>query len=171
MNNLTSILKLIAIESMFVFLLCASFGVSAFKKPQYEQQEILGSWMIINFWAQWCKPCRQEIPELNHLSAVLSPSNVKVYGINYDDISGEELDHALASLDIRFPQLDGRQQALIDFSIPAALPATYIVSPSGEVEVSLIGLQSQVSILSALESVNPKFVRNEFVNEPLKVTP
>ena len=32
--------------------------------------ELHGDWVVINYWAEWCAPCREEIPELNELKAV-----------------------------------------------------------------------------------------------------
>ena len=46
--------------------------------------------MIINYWATWCAPCRDEIPELNELAHELSES-LLVIGVNFDQVMGEEL--------------------------------------------------------------------------------
>ena len=54
--------------------------------------ELRGQWVVINYWAIWCKPCIQEIPELNKLAEL---PQVTVLGVNYDGISGEELQHQL----------------------------------------------------------------------------
>lgn len=149
-----------------LLLLCVPGSAYAEQTSKPLNKDAENSWMVVNFWAQWCKPCRQEIPELNQLMLMLSNTNVKVLGINYDDIRGAELANAVASLDIRFAQLNAQQQATFDFSVPAALPATYIVAPNGDVKVSLIGLQTTGSILAALQHANPHFAVNDIaINE------
>ena len=171
MSNSLYMLNSAIMRIAVVFLLGVSFSAQAQENIQAKQQELQGEWMIVNFWAQWCKPCREEIPELNRLSVLLEPNKIQVLGINYDGIEGAELESAIKSLDIRFAQMDISQQASINFKLPAALPATYIVSPSGDVKASLIGKHNLESILIALEDVNPKFVASEFINNQLMVTP
>ena len=122
-----------------------------------------GNWKIINYWAEWCTPCRQEIPELNRLSILLNDSNISVVGINYDDLVGDELADVVSRMDINFPQLNKQQQARFNFPVPAALPATYIVSPSGELKLRLIGKQTLENILSGLVQVNPNFSLDELI--------
>lgn len=158
-------------KSTVLFLLGISYCVHAAADVQQQAQQEQGKWMIVNLWAQWCKPCREEIPALNRLSDMLASSQIEVLGINYDGIEGAELDDAINSLNIRFPQMDARQQASINLKMPAALPATYIVSPTGEVKVSLIGKQNLESIFAAMEHVNPKFKVNELINNERMVTP
>ena len=85
-----------------VFLLGVSFSAQAQENIQAKQQELQGEWMIVNFWAQWCKPCREEIPELNRLSVLLESNKIQVLGINYDGIEGAELESAIKRLAIRF---------------------------------------------------------------------
>ena len=50
-------------------------------------------WVIVNYWAEWCAPCRKEIPELNELNDFqMKDGNViKVYGVNFDLLGREDL--------------------------------------------------------------------------------
>ena len=41
-------------------------------------------WLIVNYWSEWCAPCRVEIPVLNALNETLSPTNVTIVGVNFD---------------------------------------------------------------------------------------
>jgi thiol-disulfide isomerase/thioredoxin len=120
-------------------------------------QETTNNWIVINYWAEWCSPCRQEIPELNRLSVLLNETNVRVVGVNYDDLVGDELASVVKRMDIGFPQLNARQQAVFKFPLPAALPATYIVSPVGELKLRLMGKQTLDNILAGLAKVKPDF--------------
>jgi thiol-disulfide isomerase/thioredoxin len=47
--------------------------------------EYKGNIVFVNFWASWCAPCRQELPELNRLAAEYRGQNVKVLAINIDE--------------------------------------------------------------------------------------
>ena len=171
MINLSSTLKTVITGLMFLLLLSISHYVNATEDIGEKHVDTARKWLIVNFWAEWCKPCREEIPELNRLTAMLASDEIEVLGINHDGIQGAELDQAVKRLDIHFPQMNARQQELISFKIPAALPATYIVSPTGEVKASLIGKQSLKDILTAMEHVNPQFIMSELVINEQRVTP
>ena len=44
-----------------------------------------GSPLLVNFWATWCEPCRDEYPMLNELAKQYAPQGLKVVGVNLDD--------------------------------------------------------------------------------------
>ncbi|MEH6636515.1 MAG: TlpA disulfide reductase family protein, partial [Halioglobus sp.] len=58
--------------------------------------QLRGQWVVINYWAQWCKPCIKEIPELNELDQQYA--KITVVGVNYDDASGQDLAQQVAKL-------------------------------------------------------------------------
>ena len=62
-------------------------------------------WVIVNYWAEWCAPCRKEIPELNELNDFqMKDGNViKVYGVNFDLLGREDLKRVAEKMNIKFP--------------------------------------------------------------------
>ena len=48
-------------------------------------QENRGKPLLVNFWATWCEPCRDEYPMLNDLAKQYAPQGLKVVGVNLDD--------------------------------------------------------------------------------------
>ncbi|MDO8709209.1 TlpA disulfide reductase family protein, partial [Pseudomonas sp.] len=55
-------------------------------------------WVVLNYWAEWCGPCRTEIPELNTLADQLKDKKIGVFGVNFDNVQGEELKSASEKL-------------------------------------------------------------------------
>ena len=55
--------------------------------------DLHGEWVVLNYWAEWCAPCREEIPELNELRQQGSQRGVeiRVLGVNYDGLEGADL--------------------------------------------------------------------------------
>ena len=47
-------------------------------------ESLEGQWLLINYWATWCAPCRAEIGEFNHLAGQLKGQPVSVLGVNFD---------------------------------------------------------------------------------------
>ncbi|MFT7286329.1 MAG: thiol-disulfide isomerase/thioredoxin [Halieaceae bacterium] len=108
--------------------------------------EHLGDWLFINYWAQWCKPCIREIPELNELS---SREGYAVLGVNYDGAVGEELQQQLSALSVDFPTLMQDPAARFAIARPQVLPTTLIVSPQGALVRILIGPQTAETLIAA----------------------
>lgn len=110
-------------------------------------EDYSGRWLVINYWAKWCKPCIKEIPELNALDAKYP--QVAVLGVNYDGVSGEALAEQMAELNIAFPVLAQEPSALLGIELPSVLPSTYIVNPEGKLVHSLVGPQTLESLAAA----------------------
>ncbi len=109
-----------------------------------------GRWLIINYWAEWCAPCRKEIPELNLLHSERSQTGAVVLGVNYDGLTGENLATLVEEMDIEFPVLveDPRLRWAVDQ--PAVLPSTLIINPDGELEQILVGPQHYEDFIAAI---------------------
>lgn len=142
---------------LLVLLLC--LGITACSDdmgPDQHGREVTrealqGRWLIINYWAQWCAPCRREVPELNALAAE-NPA-IAVLGVNYDGLTEDELQREVDAMGIRFTVLQKDPSEHFQFQRPAALPATYLIDPKGEMREQLTGEQNASSLLARLHSL------------------
>lgn len=110
-------------------------------------ESLRGQWVVINYWAKWCKPCIEEIPELNELDHL--HDDITVLGVNYDGATGEDLATQLRDLKVAFPTLDEDPAELLGQPRPSVLPTTLIINPEGELVHSLVGPQTLKSLLAA----------------------
>lgn len=106
-----------------------------------------GQWLLINYWAIWCKPCVEEIPELNKVG---QRSDMTVIGYNFDRLSGEELANQAGKLDIRFPLVNHDPASLFGLESPSALPATMVIDPEGMFKMWLLGPQTVETITARI---------------------
>lgn len=111
-----------------------------------------GRWLVINYWAAWCKPCIEEIPELNRLDRI--HADVVVIGVNFDGVRGEELDRQVRELGVAFPVLAVDPAAELGVARPVVLPTTLLVDPAGELRQTLVGPQTLESLTAALGKKN-----------------
>ncbi|QIB66658.1 TlpA family protein disulfide reductase [Kineobactrum salinum] len=116
-------------------------------------QSLRGQWVVINYWAQWCKPCIEEIPELNALDQ--NYDTVAVLGVNYDGATGDELQRQVGTLGVAFPTLQDDPAALLGQPRPTVLPTTLILDPDGEVVATLVGPQTLDSLTAATVGRQP----------------
>ncbi len=104
-------------------------------------------WKVVNYWAEWCGPCRTEIPELNALSEQLKEQSVGVFGVNFDGLQGDDLAKAAEALGIRFTVLAQDPAELFELPRSEALPVTYIIDDKGKVREQLMGEQTAAGVL------------------------
>lgn len=118
------------------------------RKVTAEQLE--GQWLVINYWAEWCAPCRTEIPELNRLSEQLAGRATRVLGVNFDALQGEALRRAADGFGIRFSVLAQDPAARYRLPRNEVLPVTYIIDSQGQVRERLVGEQTAAGLLARL---------------------
>lgn len=111
--------------------------------------DLEGRWLVVNYWAEWCAPCREELPELNALDQV--SEDIQVLGIHFDAYEGAELLALSERMDIRFPVLGHDFAAAHALALPQVLPTTYIINPAGELVHTLQGPQDEAGLLALLQ--------------------
>ncbi len=111
-----------------------------------------GNWKVVNFFAPWCAPCLREIPALNTLHNSLGET-VKFYGICFDGGSQQELQQLVGELNVEFPVLDTSTDTTLPMKYPNYLPATYLISPDGNVADALYGELTEASLRTRLSEL------------------
>jgi thiol-disulfide isomerase/thioredoxin len=111
-----------------------------------------GKILVINYWATWCSPCREEIPELNELDHQLS-NRLDVIGVNYDGVVGEQLLQEMQKLGIEFDNLYTDPRSIWSLEPVTVLPETLIINSRGELIHRLIGPQTKSSLEAIINAM------------------
>lgn len=130
---------------------CSDDGEPGTKTVVTQPQD--GGWRVINYWAEWCGPCRTEIPELNALNERLNPNGDRVEGINFDGLEGEALVRSAKVLGITFSLLEGDDVVRLDLPRPQVLPTTYLVDSTGAIRKALVGEQTADGLIAELDAL------------------
>ncbi|MGE8359442.1 TlpA disulfide reductase family protein [Pseudomonas sp.] len=112
-----------------------------------------GQWLVINYWAEWCAPCRTEIPELNALEKQFKNQSASVLGVNFDGLRGEELSKASQDMGIEFTVLEDDPAARYELPRSEALPVTYIIDDKGRMRERLLGEQTAAGLTERLQAL------------------
>ncbi|RMO77198.1 TlpA disulfide reductase family protein [Pseudomonas syringae group genomosp. 3] len=148
--------RLTAAVILFGSLLLSGCGVDLGTDQNGQKvasERIKGHWLVVNYWAEWCGPCRTEVPEFNTLSEQLKDKKVTVLGVNFDNLQGDELKNAANALGIKFTVL--AQDPAEQYSLPPseALPVTYIIDDKGKMREQLLGEQSAATVIQKLKAL------------------
>lgn len=94
--------------------------------------EYRGDVVMINFWATWCGPCRQEMPLLDDLYARYERVGFSLLGVNIDDDSRRAME-MISELGVNFPVLFDERKEVSKLYQVEAMPVTVLVDREGTV--------------------------------------
>ena len=97
-----------------------------------------GKWVVLNFWATWCAPCRKEMPSLDRLSVAMPDIAVVPVATGRNDVAMIEKFYGEAGV-TALPVLRDPKSALARQMGVLGLPVTVIVTPAGAEVARLIG--------------------------------
>lgn len=94
--------------------------------------ELRGQVVMINFWASWCGPCRQEMPILDQLYQRYEPMGFTLLGVNVEEDSAAA-EKVLREIPVSFPVLyDSKNQVSENYQV-RAMPSTFLIDRDGKV--------------------------------------
>lgn len=98
-----------------------------------------GKWVVVNYWATWCPPCLEELPELELFHSDHHANDAVVWGMNGEELEIERLRGFLQRQAITFPVFQVAPGSDSPFGAVPAIPTTFLVSPQGEVVARQVG--------------------------------
>jgi len=100
---------------------------------EHRLSEYRGQWVVVNYWATWCPPCIEEMPELVFFHDKYRGKGAMVIGVNYEDAPLEKVRAFLDDYLVSFPVWLASPDEPSPLGRIRGLPTTFIVSPEGEV--------------------------------------
>lgn len=121
------------------------FSLKSNSGKNLKLEEFRGQVVMINFWATWCGPCRQEMPHLNRLHERYHKAGFALLGVNIDD-QPDVAREMVQKLGIAFPVLfdtDKRVSRLYDVD---AMPSSLLIDRDGRIRYLHLGYRSGYEI-------------------------
>lgn len=108
------------------------FSLPSLKGPRVSLASMRGKVVVLDFWAQWCEPCKKELPELQKISQEMGGKNVVVIGVNIDK-QRDNAQRLVRQLGLTFPiGLDPAGSVAGTYDLPK-MPTSFVIDQRGVV--------------------------------------
>jgi thiol-disulfide isomerase/thioredoxin len=134
-------LLLLVILSMHGITYAASnFTLNDTAGKKHTLAQYKGKWVIVNYWATWCPPCLEEVPDLVALYDSRKNKDVMMFGIAFDYESAKEVAKYVDDMLMSYPIVLGDDEVAKQIGYSEVLPTTFIYNPSGKLVKTKRGL-------------------------------
>jgi DsbE subfamily thiol:disulfide oxidoreductase len=131
-----------------------SFTLPTLKGGALTLSELRGRPVVVNFWASWCHPCREEFPLLADALAEHKRDDLAVVGVTYQDIESDAR-RFVEEMDAAWPQaVDDGGSVARSYGV-RAIPLTFFVDADGRVADRVIGFSTEEALDRSLATILP----------------
>jgi thiol-disulfide isomerase/thioredoxin len=155
---MTTLLRLLGVAAFMLSAGAASAESFVFKDMQGQEQRLQdyrGKWVLVNFWATWCPPCLEEIPDLIGLHEAHKNKDLVVIGVVLDS-TRESVVEFVAKKKINYPIVFGDYDLAAQVGEVEALPTSYLYDPTGKLVSYQQGMVTRSSVETYVKSKTNK---------------
>ena len=138
-----------SVRILFIACLCCFVSIAAADPVDFELEgldgetyklsDYRGKWVLVNYWATWCPPCREELPELEVFHSNHKDKDAVVLGVAMERISKERLQKFVDDQFLSYPILMMNPAASTELGRVPGLPTSYLINPKGELAARQVG--------------------------------
>jgi thiol-disulfide isomerase/thioredoxin len=103
-----------------------------------------GKWVLVNFWATWCPPCQEEMPDLEKLHE--TRKDLVVIGIAMEYRDPDYVKQFADDMFISFPIVLGNDRIAAQIGKVPGLPTTYLYDPNGKLAAYNVGALTREAV-------------------------
>ena len=122
-----------------------------------------GKWVLVNFWATWCPPCRAEIPDLIALQKQYQNGKLTIIGIAMDYDSPAQVSDFVRQMHINYPIVLGNDLIAQQVGEVQGLPTSYLFDPQGKIVAYQVGPLTKEAVAGYIDkhSITPAPVKKD----------
>lgn len=129
-----------------------AFTLTDSKGKVHRLADYKGKWVLVNFWATWCPPCLEEIPDLIKLQDAHKNRDLVVIGIAMDYRDPKYVLEFADSMFINYPIVLGNAQVASQIGPTPGLPTSYLYNPQGKPVARQVGVLTQEAVESYIRA-------------------
>ena len=151
---LLSLLAIFLLSLSTVSSAANNFVLKDMAGKKHTLSEYKGKWVIVNYWATWCPPCLEEVPDLVALYDSRKNKDLVILGVAFDYQSAKEVTDYVNDMLISYPIVLGDDDVMKQIGFSDVLPTSYIYNPRGELIKTKHGLVTKQYLDSLLKPAN-----------------
>jgi thiol-disulfide isomerase/thioredoxin len=129
----------------FVVVPAQAFTLVDSKGKTHSLAQYKGKWVLVNFWATWCPPCLEEIPDLVALHEN-KKNKLVVLGVALDYKDSRQVLEFAEQMMVSYPIILGDQKMAAQIGAVPGLPTTYLYNPEGKVVAYNVGALTRAAV-------------------------
>ncbi len=133
----------------------ANFVLQDMTGKQHTLGDYRGKWLIINYWATWCPPCLEEMPDLVNLYDARKNKDIMVIGVAFEYTSPKAVAAFVDDMLVSYPIVLGDASIAKKLGKAEVMPTTFIYNPAGKLVKTKRGLITRAMIEQIIASSAP----------------
>ncbi|PVV10611.1 MAG: thiol-disulfide oxidoreductase [gamma proteobacterium symbiont of Ctena orbiculata] len=144
MSHVSPLLRALCIMALALYSVMAAaetvdFELLGLDGKRYRLSDYRGKWVLVNYWATWCPPCREELPELEVFHNNHKDTDAVVLGVAMERIEKPRLKAFVDEQFLSYPILIAEPAARTELGRVPGLPTSFLVNPEGELVARQVG--------------------------------
>lgn len=129
------------------------FTLQTMEGETFTLSEYKGNVVVLNFWATWCGPCREEIPDFMELYEEMKDDGVLFAGVSLDEEGWEKVRPYARDMEINYPIMIDDGNVSRQYGPIRAIPTTFIINKKGQVEYVAPGMLNKEKLQPILQKL------------------
>lgn len=122
------------------------FEVTLLNDENFRLSDYEGQVVLLNIWATWCAPCREETPDLQELYEKYKDEGFMILGVSIDEQGESEVRPFIEKYEVSYPIVIDKGEIMDKYGPTMGIPTTYVINQQGNLEYFAVGALTNIEL-------------------------